>query len=187
MALPALLLAIAQLAPTVMRLAGKENEAAVVDQGVAIAKRLAGQEDPNAALEAIRANPELLVRYQQTMNDVVVAELAAETARLEAVNQTMRAEIQSGDPFVRRARPGFIWAMSVSWFLQMGAISIAMVATPQHTGALITAATGLTGMWAVALAVIGVYFKARSDDKKLAAGEPAPSMLESLGALVKRG
>lgn len=186
MALPALLLAIAQLAPAVMRLAGKEGEAAVVEQGVSLAKKLTGQEDPDAALNALRANPELALRFQQSMNDVVVAELAAETERLKAVNETMRAEIQSGDPFVRRARPGFIWAMSVSWFLQMGAISVAMVATPQHTGTLITAASGLTGMWAVALAVIGVYFKARSDDKKLAAGESAPSMLESLGSLLKR-
>ncbi len=187
MPLPALLLAIAELAPIVMRAAGKDSEASVVESGVALARRLSGKEDPDAALEAIRANPEMLLKFQLSMNEVTAAELAAETERLKQVNETMRAEIQSGDPFVRRARPGFIWAMSASWSIQMLAISISIVSEPDKTGQLISAASGLTGMWAVALAVIGVYVKARSDDKKLAAGESAPSMLESVGALFKRG
>lgn len=184
--MPALLLALAQLVPSVLRLGGKENAAAVVDQGVALAQKLTGKDTPDAALEAVKANPQLLLEFQRTMNDVVIHELDEETKRLQAVNETMRTEIASGDPFVRRARPGFIWSMNISWFIQMGAISWAIAFEPESAGSLISAAAGLTGMWGVALAVIGVYFKARSDDKKLASGTPAPSMLESLSKMVQR-
>jgi len=182
-----LLFGLGQLVPSLLRLAGKDNAAAVADKAVTAAKVLTGKEDPNAAIDAIKANPELLARFQQMANEIVIAELEAETRRLEAVNATMRAEVASADPFVRRARPSFIYAMAVSWSIQMLAISAAIIIDSTSAGTLISAATGLTGMWAVALAVIGVYFKSRSDDKKVAAGMEAPSMLSSIGALMKRG
>lgn len=181
-----LLLELANLVPSLLHLAGKDGAANVVDQGVALAKKLTGQDDQDAALAAIKANPELLTKFQQSMNDVTIAELVAGTERLKATNETMRTEIQSGDWFVRRARPSFIWTMSVTWGIQMLAISWAIIANPDQAGPLITACAGLTSMWAVALAVIGVYFKARSDDKKTAAGKDAPSLLESAAALLKR-
>lgn len=184
--MPAFFLALANLLPAILRLGGKDSAAEVVDQGVALAKKLTGQEEPNAALEAVKANPQLLLQFQQTMNDVVIHELDEETKRLQAVNETMRTEINSGDPFVRRARPSFIWSMSITWSIQMLCISAAVVMYPDKAGPLITACAGLTGMWAVALAVIGVYFKARSDDKKLAAGVDAPSMLESLSGMLQK-
>jgi len=101
-----------------------------------------------------------------------------ETKRLEAVNETMRAESQSGDPFVRRARPALIWTMAVTWGIQMFCLSAAVLFYPEKAGALIKSIGELTSMWGIALGVIGVYFKARSDDKKTAAGVPAPSMFE---------
>ena len=181
-----LFLALAQLAPALLRLAGKDNAAEVVDQGVSIAKRLAGKDDPDAALEAIRANPQLLVEFQRTMNDIVIAELEAETRRLEAINQTMRAEITSADPYVRRARPTFLYVMAGTWALQTLAFFIAVISYPTEAPKILASLGDVAFMWTIALSVIGVYVKVRSDDKKVAAGQEPPTAVEALGRIFKR-
>ncbi len=44
--------------------------------------------------------------------------LEAETARLAEVNQTVRAEYGSQDPFVRRWQPLFGYMIALTWGLQ---------------------------------------------------------------------
>jgi hypothetical protein len=178
--------ALAALVPSLLRFLGKDNEAAVADKVVEVGKALTGKEEPAAIAEALKANPELLAQFQRMATEVVIAEMNEETKRLAETNATMRAEIASNDPFVRRARPAFLYAMALTWTLQMIGLMVAIALNPQQGAALITAAAGLTAMWSVALAVVGVYVKGRSDEKKVAAGKDAPSMLESIADMVGR-
>lgn len=181
--LPALL-ALAQLAPSIMGLFTKNETAQkAADVVSGVARAVTGKPTEDEALEAIKADPKLLIEYQNGVNEQAIALMQEETKRLEAVNETMRSESQSGDPFVRRARPAFIWTMAVTWGIQMFCLSAAVLFYPEKAGALIKSIGELTSMWGIALGVIGVYFKARSDDKKTAAGVPAPSMFELVGNL----
>lgn len=181
-----LLLALAQLAPSLLRIAGRDNAAALAEQGIGIARTLSGKEEPQDAFDVLRANPQLLAQFQQAMNDVVIAELEAVTRRLEAVNHTMRTEIESSDPYVRRARPTFLYIMAGTWAVQTLGLVLAIVLWPVEAPKILASIGELAFMWAIALSVIGVYVKVRSDDKKVAQGQEPPSALESIGNIFRR-
>ena len=175
------LLALAQLAPAVMGLFTKNETAGKAAEAVStVAKAITGKGSDEEALAALKADPKLLVEYQQAMNAQAVAMYQEETKRLEAVNATMQAEITSGDPYVRRARPTFIYSMAASWTAQMLAMSVMIVWKPEHAAAVITAFIGLGAMWSVALAVIGVAVHKRSQDKQVAAGQTPVGVLAGL-------
>lgn len=186
MAAGALLLALAQVVPALLRFVGKENEAQVAEKAVAIGEVLTGKQDAGEIVEALKVNPELAAKFQAMANELVLAELQEETKRLEAVNATMRAEYASGDPYVRRSRPTFLYVMAFTWGLQMLGLTVAVALYPERGAELIKAAGELTFMWSVALSMVGVYVKGRSDEKKAAAGQAAPSALESIASIVRR-
>ena len=180
------LLALGELVPALLRFLGKENQAQVADKVVAIGKTLTGTDDPAGIVAAVKANPELLAKFQQMANEVVIAEMHEETVRLAETNATMRAELASGDPYVRRARPTFLYVMALTWGLQALGLTAAIALKPEYGAKLIAALADLTTMWSVALAVVGVYVKTRSDDKKTAAGAPPPTALESITGVFAR-
>lgn len=109
------------------------------------------------------------------------------------VNQTIRTEAQSDDKFVRRWRPFFGYCLSISWCLMFIFIivvgSYAIIYDPAQAVTIITALGSLLSavslMWSVALAVLGVYIKKRSDDKKTAANLQTPGLIESIKGLIK--
>ena len=131
-------------------------------------------------MELIKANPELLIKYQQTMNDVILHELDAETRQLEAINATMRAEYGSDDNYTRRWRPTMGYCVTIAWFLQMAAISVTIVKDPTMAATVINAMAQLTALWGVALAILGVAVVKRSEDKQTAAGFEPSGILGSI-------
>jgi hypothetical protein len=177
-----MLLKIGQLVPAVMRWFGKDQAAAMTEQAVNVAKSITGKDDAQQALDAIKASPEQLVEYQRVMNDVVIAQMEADTRALEATNATMRAEYASNDPYVRRARPTFLYMMAITWAVQALGLFYAVVFKPDMAASIINAAAALTGMWTVALTVVGVAVKSRSDDKARALGADAPSLTGALAS-----
>jgi phosphoglycerate-specific signal transduction histidine kinase len=72
--------------------------------------------------------------------------ISMETEKLREINASLRTEIESQDPYVRRMRPTFGYLMAFTWAAQMFAVAI----------------------WAVGLSVLGIYVYKRSEDKKLA-------------------
>lgn len=182
-----LLTLLGTVAPALLRFAGKENAAAVTERAAAAAQVLTGEAQPERAIDAIRANPELLARFQAMSNEIAIAEMEAETRRLEAQNATIRAEIQSSDPYVRRARPTFLYAIAITWSVQMVGFGAAVVLHPTEAPKILSALGDVAFMWAIALPVVGVYIKVRSDDKKTSSGMPAPSMLQSIAGMLGRG
>lgn len=178
-----LLFNIGQFVPSILRWVGRDNAAEVAEKAVNAAKAISGQDDANNALAALKADPHLLLQYQETMNASLVAQLDAEARALQQVNETMRAEYGSNDAYVRRARPTFLYVMAATWAVQALGLFAAVVFKPELAAKIIEAAGQLTTMWGVALTVVGVAVKARSDDKARALGADAPSLTGALSGL----
>ena len=174
----------AQFVPGLLRLLKGEHAGEVAQKVVDAAGVITGIADPGKAIETVQANAELQLKLQQALAPVLIAQYEAETRQLEAVNQTMRAELASEDKYVKRWRPTLGYAVTVTWFLQMGALSVIIVLKPDKAAEIITAMGSLAVMWGFALSVLGVSVAARSKDKQLVAGQtPEPGIL---GALAQR-
>jgi len=90
-----------------------------------------------------------------------------DAAALEEVNRSLRAEIASQDPYVRRMRPTFGYLMAFTWAAQMFAVAYIMVFQTDQASMVIAAIESLSAIWAVGLSVLGIYVYKRSEDKKL--------------------
>lgn len=175
-----ILYGLGQFVPQLLRWAGKDNAADVADKAVKAVNVITGKESLEDGMEAIKANPELLVKYQQTMNEVIIHQLDADTRQLEAINATMRAEYGSDDNYTKRWRPTMGYAVTVAWFLQMAAISLTIVKDATLAATVINAMAQLTALWGVALAILGVAVVKRSEDKQTSAGFEPTGIIGSI-------
>lgn len=143
----------------------------------ALARLVAGaaadaEQDEVAA--AILADPSLLARMEELaiereriLVDLEKAHLAADTERQRQVSETMRAEYQVEDKFVRRWRPFLGWVVGVSFGLQMTGATVAIFALPTADAVdAIAALAGLAVLWGPAMAVLGVTSWTRGAEKK---------------------
>jgi hypothetical protein len=89
------------------------------------------------------------------------------SAALTEINKSLRAEISSGDLYVRRMRPTFGYLLAVTWAMQMVAVSYVMMFRTEHMPALMDGMEGLSTIWAVALSVLGIYVYKRSEENKI--------------------
>lgn len=86
------------------------------------------------------------------------------------VNQSLRAEVASNDPYVRRMRPTFGYLMAFTWAAQMLALAYIMVFQTEKAASVLEGMAALSTIWAVGLSVLGIYVYKRSEEKK--AGVP---------------
>jgi hypothetical protein len=96
---------------------------------------------------------------------------------LAEVNETIRAEASSNDPYVRRMRPTFGYLMAITWAAQMLALAYIVVFDTEKAAEVLTGMESLTAIWAVGLSVLGIYVYKRSEEKKkifAALQSPAP-------------
>ncbi|HYD31870.1 MAG TPA: 3TM-type holin [Azospirillaceae bacterium] len=87
-------------------------------------------------------------------------------AALTEVNQSLRAEVASDDPYVRRMRPTFGYVMAATWSAIMGAVAYVIVTEPGQAGAVVSAMASLDTIWSVGLGVLGIYVYKRSEEKR---------------------
>ncbi|SDG43228.1 3TM-type holin [Roseospirillum parvum] len=181
--IPAIIGALAAIAPSVIKWATDDDDAVkVAEQVGGIARRLAGSDDTEAAIKAIEADPRLHLDFQRAYLDWEFGMYRAETERLQIINRTVRAEVASQDAYVRRMRPTFGYIMAASWAVQMGALGYTIVTAPELAGEVITAMASLSTIWSVGLAVLGVYVYKRSAEKQ----PPSAEQLGILSALARR-
>jgi hypothetical protein len=187
-------LGLAQFIPSLVRWIGGDDAGRVAEKVVATAREVTGgAADPVAALAR---DPAAVERLQAAWAAQELALYQAETERLLAINETIRAEAAGGDVFARRWRPTWGYVTALCWLLQTLAIVVALCGATLATlrgsaaeaQALLSGAAALAGaltvQWSVALAVLGVAVQARSADKRLAAGVEAPPGL--LATLMQR-
>ena len=121
--------------------------------------------------------PEQLAHIEK----MAAVEAEAQAKILESVNASLRVEVASGDPYVRRMRPTFGYMMAATWGAQMMAVAYVIVADPGAAGSVLNAMEGLSTIWAVALSVLGVYVYQRSAEKKIEKSNPYTMGAEATG------
>jgi hypothetical protein len=142
------------------------------------ARALTGASTDDAALEILKDNPAKMIEYKAAMNEHAATMYAEETKRLEMVNETMRVEYESADPYVRRMRPTFGYAMIFCMVLMfITATGVMLFSSVEKAIQVIIAYSSMQWIIVAGLAALGVYIKKRSDDK---AGGGALGLVGSL-------
>jgi Holin of 3TMs, for gene-transfer release len=180
------LLALAQLVPTVAGLfTHKHRGSKVARAAVEIAQAVTGAPTPDAAVEALKANPGALAEYQSKMEALALEEYKAESDRLTTINETMRVEATSSDPYVRRMRPTFGYAVLLQITGLVGVIGYLLVTNPLQAVSAIGAVTPFaTSIFTVELSVLGVYVYQRSQEKR---GAPTGGIIGAVKSLLPGG
>lgn len=104
-----------------------------------------------------------------------MAELKAKEneSALGEINQSLRLEAASDDPYVRRMRPTFGYLMAFTWAAQMMGLAYVLTFQTEKAPAVLESMEALSTIWGVGLSVLGIYVYKRSDEKKAIA---APSV-----------
>jgi len=171
---------VGKAAPMIGTLIGGPAGTAV---GGLVSSALGTDNDPDQVMQELQANPDALLKVKRLEIEQkselrklsIQAEqnrLQAETVRLQETNKTMRAEIQSEDPYVRRARPTFLYVLAFSVAAEVLLALLALIIAPDQLPALKEIYIALATPQGVGLAACGIYIKKRSDDKGVAAGVP---------------
>jgi hypothetical protein len=100
-----------------------------------------------------------------------MAELKAKEneSALAEINQSLRLEASSTDPYVRRMRPTFGYLMAITWAAQMLGLAYVMIFQTEKAPAVLDGMEALSTIWAVGLSVLGIYVYKRSEEKKVVA------------------
>lgn len=177
-----LALGLAQFVPSIVRWIGGDDAGDKAEQIVGVAKRVAGGADDPAA--AIKADPALYAQFQQAMAQLELSFYTAETARLDSVNATMRAEAASGSVFQSSWRPMFGYVAALAFGAQMLGLTYLILAEPTKAAPVIQALGDLTVLWGVALSVLGIQVASRTQEKLTALTGEKPTGL--MGAVAQR-
>ncbi len=142
-----------------------------------VSKALGSIDNPltRAAAEALNAVDEAIKRGQITTDQMIEANrhteemaiIAAtrETSKLAEINASLRAEVASNDPYVRRMRPTFGYIMALTWAAQMFGAAYIIVFETEKSGMVLNAISSLSAIWTVGLSVLGIYVYKRSREK----------------------
>lgn len=181
---------VGKAAPLVGTLLGGPPGAVV---GGLVASVLGVEAKPDAVAEAMRADPEAALKLAQLQNEharelrrmaleAAANAMAEETARIREANETYRTELASSDGYARRMRPTFGYVVAGSIAVEVLLAVYVVVFDPAQLPNLVLLFQALAVPQGIALAVLGVYVKKRSDEKALDAGvaPPAGGMLGGL-------
>lgn len=179
---------VGKVAPILGSLLGGPAGGAV---GALVSSVLGVENDPDEVQKALEADPNLLLKLreaeieQQTQLKKMLVE--AETQRMTQINETMRAELASGDKFKSYWRPLFGYIMALTWGAIMLATTYQILFEPQNSANTIAALGQLSGLWGIGLAVLGINVWKRSDDKKLAFGQNPEGLVSALAKRIREG
>ena len=140
--------------------------------------------DVGSAIDGGAISPESVAEANRHVERLAELDAAEARTTLSEVNRSLRAEVASGDAYVRRMRPTFGYGMALSWCAQMGAVAYVIVADPARAGAVVEAMASLGTIWTVGLSVLGIYVYKRSEEKGAGTGGSERSGFRS--ALVQR-
>lgn len=182
-------------APLIGTLIGGPAGAAV---GGLVANALGVDNTPEAIEQELKNNPDALLALKklEMEHERELKQLAFKHAELEsderklAMSQqhsTMQAELASNDPYVRRWRPTFGYAICLAWCLLFFGLAFSMVFSPEKAADVINSVVALTPLFSVALAVLGVNIHKRSLDKQTNAGRNPIGMATGLKQAFKGG
>lgn len=166
--------------------------------GSLVASALGVENTPQAIKQELKNNPEALVKLKQLEfeNQVQLKKIVLEHASLESEERklwvvqqhaTMQAELASNDPWVRRWRPTFGYAVCAAWCLLFFGLAYAMVVHPTVAAELVGSVVALTPLFGIALSVLGISIHKRSVDKQVQAGKEPVGIVAGLKKTIKGG
>ncbi len=164
--------------------------------GGLIANALGVENTPEAIEFELNNNPDALVKIKQLESDerIALKELAFKHANLESEERqlsvtkqhaTMQAELASNDPWVRRWRPTFGYAVCLAWCLLFFGLAFVMIFSPSEAANLVNSIVALTPLFGIALSVLGVSIHKRSVDKQVSAGLSPVGVIAGLKKAIK--
>ncbi|MBI1326041.1 MAG: ribokinase [Alphaproteobacteria bacterium] len=118
------------------------------------------------AIKNGQVSPEQLQEINRHYEELQKLESAERQTAYTQVNESLRAEVASSDPYVRRMRPTFGYMIAVTWAAQMLAIAYVIIVDTESAGIVIDAMENLGTIWAVGLSVLGIYVYKRSEEKR---------------------
>jgi len=138
---------------------------------------LALQTDPEAAVKLKQIEATHSERLAEIAMQGRQAEMAAETAQQQQINETMRAEYQADGWFKTGWRPLFGYMAAVGCGGILAAIVYSIFKVPGNTAETLNSAVVIIG---IMLTVLGVNIKKRSDDKARGDSTRPLGILEAL-------
>jgi hypothetical protein len=105
-----------------------------------------------------------LNRHVEKMQELEATE---RQTSIQQINESLRAEVASTDPYVRRMRPTFGYIIAITWAAQMFAIAYVMVFETNQAALVIEAVQSLGTIWGIGLSVLGIYVYKRSEEKRV--------------------
>jgi hypothetical protein len=177
---------LARIVPSILGLLKGSDAQRSAEQVIDIARQVTGHDDATVAIDALKSDPAALVQYKEALLNHVLAMRQEDVKQLDVVNQTIRAELASKDPYNSRWRATFGYCVAYSWFMLFFGIVFSIiwvvVSDPKAMGVVGKAIAEVMGsmviLWGVALPILGVSIKKRSDDKSTAAGLPTEGLLD---------
>jgi hypothetical protein len=121
-------------------------------------------------------SPEQLAELNRHVEKMQEIEASERQTSIAQINESLRAEVASTDPYVRRMRPTFGYIIAMTWAAQMFAIAYVIVFETNQAALVIEAVQSLGTIWAVGLSVLGIYVYKRSEEKRM---DAAPTPLKS--------
>jgi hypothetical protein len=179
---------VGKAAPLLGTLLGGPAGAAV---GSLVASVLGVDNEPDEVKKALEADPSLLLKLReaemQQQTDLQRMMVESETQQIAQVNDTMRAELASGDKFKSYWRPLFGYVMALTWGAVMLAATYQILFKPDYASATIASLGQLSGLWGIGLAVLGINVWKRSDDKAMAFGKQPEGILAAVATRIRGG
>lgn len=117
-------------------------------------------------------SPEQLTELNRHVEKMQELESSERKDSIAQINESLRAEVASTDPYVRRMRPTFGYIIAMTWAAQMFAIAYVIVFETNQAALVIEAVQSLGTIWAVGLSVLGIYVYKRSEEKKMDSTSP---------------
>jgi hypothetical protein len=127
---------------------------------------VAALEQMDEALTQGKISPEAVKEANRHIEKMTEIESAEYVSMQSEINQSLRAEVASLDPYVRRMRPTFGYLVAITWGAQMLALAYVIVFDTQNAGIVINAMQSLGTIWGIGLSVLGIYVFKRSEEKK---------------------
>jgi hypothetical protein len=128
-------------------------------------------EEVEAAIKAGQITPAQMEEAHRHAEEMAKLRLEKDAETVRQVNQSLRAEVVSEDPYVRRMRPTFGYLMAFTWAAQMLGLAYVIVFDTAKSVMVLNAMGSLSAIWAVGLSVLGIYVYKRSEDKKTSADQ----------------
>lgn len=170
------------------RLAGPKAEAVAKDI-IGIAEQITGTADPAKQRQILQANPDLVAQLADAASkresDYKLAELKVIADNEETTQETYRQELKSEHPYVWAMRPTFGYILALTLLLEAISVLYCVFEAPEALTSLATVLSSLSMVQSVALAVLGIYVKGRTDEKAIEqTGALAPGLMNSIGARI---